>query len=77
MLMARGHEVRGIDSDLYRNCTFFGSVPDVPCLQKDVRDVTTADLEGFDAIIHLAGLSNDPLGDYGPSSRPASTTKAP
>jgi nucleoside-diphosphate-sugar epimerase len=39
----------------------------VPCAQKDVRDVNEEDLEGFDAVIHLAGLSNDPLGDYRPS----------
>ena len=66
LLVARGHEVHGLDSDMYRNCTFFGEVPDVPALQKDVRDVEVEDLAGFDAVIHLAGLSNDPLGDYRP-----------
>jgi nucleoside-diphosphate-sugar epimerase len=66
MLSERGHTVHGIDSDLFRSCTFFGSVPDVPYLEKDVRDITLEDVEGFDAIIHLAGLSNDPLGDYRP-----------
>jgi len=67
MLIAEGHTVIGLDSDLYRECTFGSSVPDVPALIKDVRDVTLADLEGFDAIMHLAGLSNDPLGDLNPS----------
>ena len=67
MLMKRGHDVYGLDSDIYRNCTFMGAVPEVPSFQKDVRDVTEDDLEGFDAVIHLAGLSNDPLGDYRPS----------
>ncbi len=64
MLAARGHDVHGLDSDMYRDCTFFGSVPGVPSLEKDVRDVAPADLHGFDAVLHLAGLSNDPLGDY-------------
>ena len=66
MLKSRGHEVRGLDSDLFRLCTF-GTGPD-PCvtLLKDVRDVERADIEGFDAVLHLAGLSNDPLGDLNP-----------
>lgn len=64
---AAGHDVIGLDSDLYRSCRFgSGPVPS-PGLVKDVRDVTPADLEGFDAVIHLAGLSNDPLGDLDPS----------
>lgn len=66
MLVSRGHEVHGFDSDMYRNCTFFGAVPDVPAKCKDVRDVEPEDLQSFDAVIHLAGLSNDPLGDYRP-----------
>lgn len=67
MLAERGYEVYGLDSDMYRNCTFTGTVPSVPAISKDVRDVTEQDLNGFDAVIHLAGLSNDPLGDYRPS----------
>ncbi len=42
-------------------------IPDIPCIKKDIRDIQTADLEGFDAIMHLAGLSNDPLGDLKPN----------
>jgi nucleoside-diphosphate-sugar epimerase len=67
-LIRAGHEVVGLDSDLYRQATF-GTMTDiapVPHLRIDVRDVTTAQLSGFDAIIHLAGLSNDPLGDLNP-----------
>lgn len=67
LLIERGHDVHGLDSDIYRNCTFFGPMPEVPHLEKDVRDVTQEDVAGYDAIIHLAGLSNDPLGDYKPS----------
>ncbi|WP_027715174.1 NAD(P)-dependent oxidoreductase [Desulfuromonas sp. TF] len=66
MLLAEGHEVTGLDSDLYQRCTFCGDIPRIPVLKKDVRDVEKADVEGFEAIIHLAGLSNDPLGDFRP-----------
>lgn len=66
MLMARGHDVVGLDSDLYERCTFGGPVCDVPDMRKDIRDVEASDLKGFDAVIHLAGLSNDPLGDLDP-----------
>ncbi|GAB4361869.1 MAG: NAD(P)-dependent oxidoreductase [Oricola sp.] len=65
MLIAAGHEVGGYDTDLYERCTYAGggSQVEVPWLRKDVRDVTPRDLEGYDAVIHLAALSNDPLGD--------------
>lgn len=71
MLLDRGHDVIGLDSDLFSACTFTGALVEVPTLLKDVRDVSISDLSpdhvaGFDAIIHLAGLSNDPLGDYKP-----------
>ncbi len=66
MLLERGHDVVGLDSDLYRRCTFLGELPDVPTLDKDVRDVEPDDLRGVDAVLHLAGLSNDPLGDLNP-----------
>lgn len=67
MLLAAGHEVTGLDTDLFRDCTFTGQLADVPHVRKDVRDVTVDDVRGFDAILHLAALSNDPLGDYDPS----------
>ena len=66
MLIKEGHDVVGLDSDLYERCTFSGEISDHECRIMDVRDVGTDDLEGFDAVIHLAGLSNDPLGDYRP-----------
>lgn len=66
MLLERGHDVVGLDSDLFRACTFIGEPIALPTIEKDVRDATIEDVEGFDAIIHLAGLSNDPLGDYRP-----------
>jgi len=67
LLRAEGHEVVGRDSDLFERCTFSNFSPDVPCIKKDIRDVQTTDLEGFDAVIHLAGLSNDPLGNLNPA----------
>jgi nucleoside-diphosphate-sugar epimerase len=64
MLRERGHEVAGLDSHLYEGCEFGPlSVPAVPSPAKDVRDVQPGDLEGFDAVLHLAALSNDPVGD--------------
>lgn len=68
MLLAAGHDVFGCDSDLYERCTFApgGKIHDVPTLRKDIRELEVGDLLGFDAVLHLAGLSNDPLGDLNP-----------
>jgi len=66
VLQAAGHEVLGLDTFFYEDCTFGEDFHRVPALRKDVRDVTLADLQGFDAIVHLAALSNDPLGDLKP-----------
>ena len=66
MLISAGHEVVGFDSDLYRKCTYGENFPNIPNVQKDIRDVEISDLHGFDAVLHLAGLSNDPLGDLNP-----------
>ncbi|WP_207482598.1 NAD-dependent epimerase/dehydratase family protein [Arenibaculum pallidiluteum] len=68
MLLEAGHQVTGYDSDLYSRCTFEdgGPIAEVPSIRKDIRDVAPADLEGMDAVIHLAALSNDPLSDLDP-----------
>ncbi|HUI06160.1 MAG TPA: SDR family oxidoreductase [Verrucomicrobiae bacterium] len=67
MLLGAGHEVVGLDSDLFEACTFgTNGIREIPEMRKDVRDVAADDLQGFDAVIHLAGLSNDPLGDLNP-----------
>lgn len=66
MLVRAGHDVVGLDSDLYEQSTFGDGIIDIEEIRKDVRDVEESDLEGFDAILHLAGLSNDPLGDLNP-----------
>ena len=69
-LIEAGHEVVGLDSDLYTNCTFAegGMITEVPHIRKDVRDADKRDLNGFDAVIHLAALSNDPLGNLRPDT---------
>lgn len=66
MLLSEGYEVVGLDSDLYRQCTFGDGLVEVHNVNKDIRDIESDDLKGFDAICHLAGLSNDPLGDLNP-----------
>jgi nucleoside-diphosphate-sugar epimerase len=66
LLLSAGHEVIGLDSSLFNRCTFCEGIQPVPSIQKDIRDVELRDVEGFDAILHLAGLSNDPLGDLNP-----------
>jgi len=67
MLLERGHEVTGLDSDLFAECTYTGELARIPEHLGDVRDAPASVLVGKDAVIHLAGLSNDPLGDYVPS----------
>ena len=64
MLTKKGHEVVGLDTDYYQRCGFGGYMTKSHYIKKDIRDILITDIEGYDAIIHLAGLSNDPLGDY-------------
>ena len=65
-LQQAGHEVEGLDTDLYRRSTFGSWRESIRTIVKDVRDVVRSDLAGFDAVVHLAALSNDPLGDLNP-----------
>jgi nucleoside-diphosphate-sugar epimerase len=66
LLTTAGHEVVGLDSFLYEGCDL-APVPDLEASRLDVRDVAVSDLQGFDAIVHLAALSNDPLGELDPA----------
>jgi nucleoside-diphosphate-sugar epimerase len=66
-LQDAGFVPTGLDTDLFDQNRFVGHVPLVPSIQKDLRDVVPADLEGFEAVLHLAALSNDPLGDLDPT----------
>jgi nucleoside-diphosphate-sugar epimerase len=58
-----GHEVVGLDTGYFRGCDLVPLRMEIPTIDKDVRDVTAQDLDGFDAVIHLAALSNDPIGN--------------
>lgn len=63
-LAARGHEVVGVDTGFYRAGWLYNDNADVPAtITKDVRNLEASDLEGFDAVVHMAELSNDPIGD--------------
>ncbi|MGQ4601558.1 NAD-dependent epimerase/dehydratase family protein [Nocardia sp. R6R-6] len=62
VLRARGHDVTGLDTGYFADCVLGAAPPDPPGLAVDLRDVTAEQLAGFDAVIHLAALSNDPLG---------------
>lgn len=70
ILIARGHQVAGLDTGFYRDGCLYTDPPGMPAapatLYKDLRHVTAADFEGFEAVIHLAELSNDPLGQNRP-----------
>jgi nucleoside-diphosphate-sugar epimerase len=67
VLIERGHDVVGLDTGFYKDGQLY-EVPGspLPCIARDIRQVTVADLEGFDAVVHLAELSNDPLGQHRP-----------
>ena len=67
LVAAAGHEVTGLDAFYYRGCDLGPPVDWRPALERDVRDVAVSDLAGFDAVVHLAALSNDPVGDLNPS----------
>lgn len=63
LVQRAGHDVTGLDTGLYDECDFGASVAPVRQIRADIRDVDGSLLRGFDAVIHLAALSNDPLGD--------------
>ncbi len=65
LFLEAGHEVVGLDSNWFEPCVY-GEVAEYPHLAIDVRDVSLADLQGFDAVIHLAALSNDPMANLDP-----------
>jgi nucleoside-diphosphate-sugar epimerase len=67
MLSAAGHEVIGFDTGLFEGCEFGDGSLTIPEIRKDIRDLDRSDLQGFDAVVHLAALSNDPLGNLDPN----------
>lgn len=65
VLEAKGHEVVGLDTGYYRDGTLYdGAMSSIKSIQKDIRRMTEEDVAGFDAVVHLAELSNDPLGQH-------------
>jgi nucleoside-diphosphate-sugar epimerase len=66
MVRAAGHDIVGLDSFLFEGGTFGRNGSPIDALRMDLRDVQADDLRGFDAVMHLAALSNDPLGDVNP-----------
>ena len=66
ILQAAGHRVTGLDAGWFSGCVFGTPTDSPPARQLDVRDVTSGDLDGVDAVVHLANLSNDPLGNLDP-----------
>jgi nucleoside-diphosphate-sugar epimerase len=68
MLEEAGHDVVGLDTLLFGECVFGDDVAPVETIKVDIRDVEVRHLDGFDAVIHLAALSNDPLGDLNPAT---------
>src|SRR4051794_6481043 len=63
MLKDAGYDVVGMDTGLFEGCDFGTPAVAIPEVSKDIRDLDKADLQGFDAVFHLAALSNDPLGN--------------
>jgi nucleoside-diphosphate-sugar epimerase len=66
MLQQRGIDVFGMDCDYYGECGFGGSLRRTSAVRRDIRDAAVEDLVAFDAVIHLAALSNDPVSDLEP-----------
>jgi nucleoside-diphosphate-sugar epimerase len=62
-LLDAGYDVVGLDTGYFRTCTLVPDSAHAPALWKDIRDLEPADVDGFDAVIHLAALSNDPIGN--------------
>lgn len=67
MLQEAGHEVTGFDTGFFDGCDFGQPASSIPEIRKDLRDLSVSDLSGFDAVIHLAALSNDPVSNLDPA----------
>jgi nucleoside-diphosphate-sugar epimerase len=63
VLLDAGYNVVGYDTGYFRECRIIPDTCEVPSINKDIRDLTTSDLHGFHAVVHLAALSNDPIGN--------------
>ncbi|HWH34053.1 MAG TPA: NAD(P)-dependent oxidoreductase [Acidimicrobiales bacterium] len=68
LLVEAGHQVAGLDTYLFAECTLGPGIDDIPSQRLDIRQVRPAHLSGLDAVVHLAGISNDPLGNLRPQT---------
>lgn len=66
-LLQAGYEVAGLETGYFSQCTLVSGAGDVRVIRKDIRDLELGDLKGFDAVVHLAALSNDPIGNLNDS----------
>jgi nucleoside-diphosphate-sugar epimerase len=66
MLKRAGHDLVGLDSDLFAACTFGPDALEIKPVEADVRDIESEDIIGFDAVVHLAAICNDPVGNLNP-----------
>lgn len=67
VLQSKDHRIIGLDAGYFNHATVGAPPGEIPCLRKDLRDVLPEDISGLDAVIHLAALSNDPLGELNPT----------
>lgn len=65
-ILKKKYNVHGLDIGYYDKNSFDSNTKEIPSMKKDIRDLTLRDIQDFDVIIHLAGLSNDPLGEFSP-----------
>lgn len=75
-LLDHGHQVTGLDTGYFLDCDFGAPPTPIPLIRRDLRDVRREDVEGYDAVVHLAALSNDPLGNLKPGLTEAVNTRA-
>lgn len=68
VLTAAGHELVGLDNHYFSGCDFGRYRPDIKTIRADIRDLEPSHLDGIDAVVHLAAVSNDPLGNLNPQS---------
>lgn len=66
VVQGRGYDVLGLDTGYYEDCLIGAPLSSYPSVRRDLRDVTADDLRDVDAVVHLAALSNDPLGEVAP-----------
>ena len=65
-ILNKKYNVYGLDIGYYEKNSLGSNTKEISSIKKDIRDITLKDIQDFDVIVHLAGLSNDPLGEFSP-----------